>query len=323
MRPFRPLLPALLPAAVALFPLTAAAQDPPPPIKRQEFPLDRPPSAEGVPAAVPAPSAAGDPPPAEPALPSAVGMPSADAEGAPTPDAAAANALSAAMSGGGPDRAGGPSPRPGPSASVAMDWSLNCPRPHLRELLLAEAGAGGAMAALGIEREVLVLCAERQRLVEGLLTGERRLAELLPRSRLSIRSPVPLPPEPEPEPPVAEVPEPQPEPPAPDPEPAVADAAEPPPEPEPAVAEAADPAPPPLRDLLPPAEHGWFWLIGSGADLRAGLTDGAEVWFVRAGDEVPGLGTVSRIRGAPRPGVWLVGSADPLPHRPHPASGGR
>ena len=299
MRPFRPLLPALLPAAVALFPLTAAAQDAPPPIKRQFFPLD--------------------PPPAEPALPSAVGMPSADAEGAATPDAAAANALSAAMSGGGPDRAGGPSPRPGPSASVAMDWSLNCPRPHLRELLLAEAGAGGAMAALGIEREVLVLCAERQRLVEGLLTGERRLAELLPRSRLSIRSPVPLPPEPA----AAEVPEPQPAPPAPDPEPAVADAAEPPPEPEPAVAEAADPAPPPLRDLLPPAEHGWFWLIGSGADLRAGLTDGAEVWFVRAGDAVPGLGTVSRIRGAPRPGVWLVGAADPLPHRPHPASGGR
>ena len=209
MRPFRPLLPALLPAAVALFPLTAAAQDAPPPIKRQFFPLDRPPSAEGVPAAVPAPSAAGDPTPAEPALPSA------DAEGAATPDAAAANALSAAMSGGGPDRAGGPSPRPGPSASVAMDWSLNCPRPHLRELLLAEAGAGGAMAALGIEREVLVLCAERQRLVEGLLTGERRLAELLPRSRLSIRSPVPLPPEPEPEPAAAEVPEPQPAPPAP------------------------------------------------------------------------------------------------------------
>ena len=298
MRPFRPLLPALLLAGCSLFPSPAPAQDAPPPIKRQFFPLDRP--------------------PAEPPLPSA------DAEGAATPDAAAANALSAAMSGGGPDRADGPSPRPGPSASVATDWSLNCPRPHLRELLLAEAGAGGAMAALGIEREVLVLCAERQRLVEGLLTGERRLAELLPRSRLSIRSPVPLPPAPEPEPAVAEVPEPQPEPPAPEPEPAVADAAEPPPEPDPAVAEAADPAPPPLRDLLPPAaEHGWFWLIGSGGDLRAGLTDGAEVWFVRAGDEVPGLGTVSRIRGAPRPGVWLVGAADPLPHRPHPASGGR
>ena len=46
----RALLPALLPAAFALFPLTAQAQDAPPPIKRQELPLGPPPAAAGVPA---------------------------------------------------------------------------------------------------------------------------------------------------------------------------------------------------------------------------------------------------------------------------------
>ena len=50
----RPLLPAPVLAALTLFPPTAPAQDAPPPIKRQFFPLDRPPSAAGVPAAEPA-----------------------------------------------------------------------------------------------------------------------------------------------------------------------------------------------------------------------------------------------------------------------------
>ena len=54
----RPLLPAPVLAALTLFPPTAPAQDAPPPIKRQFFPLDRPPSAADVPAADPAPSPA-------------------------------------------------------------------------------------------------------------------------------------------------------------------------------------------------------------------------------------------------------------------------
>ena len=43
----------------------------------------------------------------------------------------------------------------------------------------------------------------------------------------------------------------------------------------------------------------WFTLAGSGGDLRAGVTDGTGVWFVRAGDGLPGGVWVTGDRGGP------------------------
>ena len=177
-----------------------------------------------------------------------------------------------------------------------------CPRALLRRLLAGAVGEAGALSALGIEREVLVLCRERREIVTGLYETEARLREL--------RAP-----EAAPEPPVSASP------------PAAAHA--------PAVpAVAAEPAAPsPLRaaldaaagtqaDAEPPAPaYGWFSIIGSAGALRAGVTDGSGVWFVREGDPLPGGATVAAIAGRP-PGVRVTGAdgggRELLPYRARP-----
>ncbi len=62
--------------------------------------------------------------------------------------------------------------------------------------------------------------------------------------------------------------------------------------------------PAPVRE--PPRDYGWFALMGSGADLRAAVTDGRNVWRVEAGDRLPG-GVVVRAVEARPPGVRVTG----------------
>lgn len=70
--------------------------------------------------------------------------------------------------------------------------------------------------------------------------------------------------------------------------------------------------PAPVRE---PRDYGWFAVMGSGADLRAAVTDGRNVWRVEAGDRLPG-GVVVRAVEARPPGVRVTGwRTDRLPYR--------
>ena len=68
------------------------------------------------------------------------------------------------------------------------------------------------------------------------------------------------------------------------------------------------PAEAPVESEPSPPRYGWFSIIGTAGALRAGVTDGSGVWFVREGDALPGGGTVAAITGRP-PGVRLSGIA--------------
>ena len=185
-----------------------------------------------------------------------------------------------------------------------------CPRALLRRLLAGAAGEADALSALGIEREILTLCRERQEIVAGLFDTEARLGEL----REAVRSP-------EPEAPV----------PAPSAAPArAADtrAGDTRAGGTPAVATAA---PSPLRAALGGAaekrneagprdgdpraaeprapRYAWFSIIGTAGALRAGVTDGSGVWFVREGDPLPGGATIAAIAGRP-PAVRVRGAGE-------------
>ncbi len=171
-----------------------------------------------------------------------------------------------------------------------------CPRGLLRRLLAGAAGEADALSALGIEREILTLCRERQEVLTGLFEAEAALREL--------RTPA-APPEPA----------------------AEKAAAAPPPLAREAVPATRTRAPSPLRAALAAAEkadetdtgagephpprYAWFSIIGSAGALRAGVTDGSEVWFVREGDALPGGARIAAISGRP-PGVRVTGSGEKL-----------
>ena len=183
-----------------------------------------------------------------------------------------------------------------------------CPRALLRRLLAGAAGEADALSALAIEREILTLCRERQEIVTALFETEARLRELREATGA-----------PEPEPPVSaagSAPAPGAEPPREAPAVLIA-------EPSPlraALAAAAD------KEALPSPRYAWFSIIGTEGALRAGVTDGAQLWFVREGDSLPGAGTVAAIAGRP-PGVRVTGAGEdgsdtaPLPYRSRPGGG--
>lgn len=80
-----------------------------------------------------------------------------------------------------------------------------------------------------------------------------------------------------------------------------------------AAAGAAPRAPAPVRE--PPRDYGWFAVMGSGDDLRAAVTDGKNVWRVEAGDRLPGGVRVVAVEARP-PGVRVRGwTSDRLPYR--------
>ena len=192
-----------------------------------------------------------------------------------------------------------------------------CPRALLRRLLAGAAGEADALSALGIEREILALCRERQEILAGLFETEARLSELREAGR---------------------APEPQ--------TPVTAASAAPAPEANTPVVETA--ARSPLRAALGGAaeqakeadtragepqgnslarapRYAWFSIIGTAGALRAGVTDGADVWFVREGDPLPGGATIAAIAGRP-PGVRVTGAGESgeaalLPFRARPGGG--
>lgn len=68
----------------------------------------------------------------------------------------------------------------------------------------------------------------------------------------------------------------------------------------------------------PPQDYGWFSILGTSGDLRAGITDGTDTWWVREGATLPGEVAVVAIHSRP-PGVRVSGAASHvLPWRPPP-----
>ncbi len=196
-----------------------------------------------------------------------------------------------------------------PAASAPVFAAEGCPRGLLKRLLAGAAGEADALSALAIELEILTLCRERQEIVTALFETEARLRELREATR-----------EPAPETlmnSLDAVPE---------------LAAEPVREPTVMRTMEASPllteltAPEGVAQEAPPSpRYGWFSIIGSAGALRAGVTDGMGVWFVREGDALPGAGTVAAIAGRP-PGMRVTGAgksgeAALLPYRARPGDG--
>ena len=181
----------------------------------------------------------------------------------------------------------------GPASAVLF----GCPRALLAALLAGAAETGDAVSALAIERETLALCRERQEIVTGIVKLEGELGALLEESRTKYAG-------------------------------AAATAAAAPTVKEPApvrvVSLIATPsgagATPSQKSSVPfPPSYSWFSIIGTAGDLRAGVTDGARVWFVREGDRLPGAVVIEGIEGSP-PGVRAGGAAEAaLPYQPRPA----
>ena len=78
-------------------------------------------------------------------------------------------------------------------------------------------------------------------------------------------------------------------------------------------------APPEIPESPPPPpDYGWFSILGTSGELRAGITDGHEIWWVREGSTLPGSVTIRRISSRP-PGVAVSGAdAGELPWRSAP-----
>ena len=192
----------------------------------------------------------------------------------------------------------GPFPKSGiPIPPMAASVIAGCPRDLLTRLLAGVANKEDALSALAIEQETLKLCHERQLIVTGIFETEAQLREL--------RAPV---------------------------EPAAANRSS-------AVAATVPSVMPqlnavprklPAPSTTPPKSakaasaaprYGWFSIVGMAGDLRAGVTDGRRVWFVREGDPLPGDVRVGRIAARP-PGVQIVGGDDSaLPYRARPGDG--
>ena len=194
-------------------------------------------------------------------------------------------------------------PPPGPSGPAAEGGArrravFGCPREVLTALLAGAAEPGGAVSALAVEREVLLLCRERQAVMAEIVRLEGELSAALEASK----------------PPSART----------------ADgsgdggsasrrvvlrlAA-----PEPA---GERPAPAPTAAAPKPPAYAWFSILGTPGRLRAGVSDGRRVWFVREGDRLPGAVRIERITARP-PGVRVKGAGrGALPYGARPAGEG-
>ena len=201
-----------------------------------------------------------------------------------------------------------PTPSQGPLAAVAVDPTagvagtpddrvvFGCPRALLSALLAGAAETGDAVSALAIERETLALCRERQEIVTGIVTLEGELGALLAESRgeTAARAHSAVAPIADESTHVRVVRHLSPSP------------------------DRAEPAEPAKADAPKPPAWSWFSIIGTAGYLRAGISDGARVWFVREGDRLPGAVTVERIATRP-PGVHVSGENEAgIPYRPRP-----
>lgn len=192
-----------------------------------------------------------------------------------------------------------PPPRPSGPASgggARRRAVFGCPRALLADLLAGAVEPGGVVSALAVEREVLALCRERQAVVAEIvrLEGELRAALDAPKPQNGRT--------------------------------ADADGETPPRRvvvrlaaPEPAGERAA----PAAKAAAPePPAYAWFSILGTPGRLRAGVSDGRRVWFVREGDRLPGAVLVQRITARP-PGVRVQGAGrGALPYGARPAGDG-
>ncbi len=235
-------------------------------------------------------------------LPAATGTQSAGATGAAeAAETGSANGggrsrLLRVLDGGEARTPDGPVPETGIPAQMAGSVIAGCPRDLLTRLLEGVAERRDMLSALAIEQEILKLCHERQLIVTGIFETEAQLralrapkvspAENRSQAAAAVPSVVPQLNTAGAKPPVS------------------ATTARKP-------ANAAPSAP----------SYGWFSIVGMTGDLRAGVTDGARVWFVREGDPLPGDVRVGRIAARP-PGVQIEGSdGHALPYRARPGDG--
>ena len=176
-----------------------------------------------------------------------------------------------------------------PRASSTHDAPEDgCPRDALRQMMSAAAEHDAVGDVASIELEVLRLCTRRQDLIVKIAEGEARLAELrgvasvetAPAPVAGMRAPVQALPPPAKAAAPADTRDETP--------PAL-----PPPRSAPARAVVGTPARPELR---------WTTVYGSAGDWKASVTDGAKVWYVRAGDTLPSGVEVVSVRVRP-PGV--------------------
>lgn len=174
-----------------------------------------------------------------------------------------------------------------------------CPRALLTALLASAVETDDTVSALGIEREILALCRERQEVVNGIVALEGELADLLAEARAGHAGAE----EARAKGPASETP-------------VVEEST-----PVRVVSRLTSPAAAsdaPTAEAEPTApSYAWFSIIGTAGDLRAGISDGTRVWFVREGDGLPGGVTVERISARP-PGVHVGGAGGALPYRPRP-----
>ena len=202
----------------------------------------------------------------------------------------------------GPDKEAGTPAEPAPNSGIPIPASAasviaGCPRDLLTRLLAGVAERRDALSALAIEHETLKLCHERQLIVTGIFETEAQLRAL--------RAPA--------------------EPAAANRSPAVT-ATVPSVIPQLNTVPAKLPAPSttaqkPAKAVPAAPRYGWFSVLGMAGDLRAGVTDGRQVWFVREGDPLPGDVRIGRIAARP-PGVQIKGAGDSaLPYRPRPGDG--
>lgn len=178
-------------------------------------------------------------------------------------------------------------------SATAQDggWGA-CPRDALTRMFEASAEYAEVADIAAIEREVLRLCNVRQGLINQIVEGEARLAELRGHgtptgSGTGAVVPVPLTRDMESAPakkaePVAAVVEEEPE----------AEEVSPA---EPIVVEVVQAVAPPLR---------WTSVYGSAGEWIAGVSDGEQEWFVRPGDALPSGEQVMEVRVHP-PGVTV------------------
>ena len=153
-----------------------------------------------------------------------------------------------------------------PVPVVAQEVLEECPREHLRAVYLQAVERHEVVDLAAVEVEVLKLCRERQELVSEIVQGEEELADLLAGrgSDGSARAGAPGS--------------------GPGGLPALL----------PALAGGESRGDPSLassntgRGERAGARYRWLIVYGSGSDLVAGVTDGVERWWVRAGDRLPG-----------------------------------
>ena len=200
------------------------------------------------------------------------------------------------------------SPEQGPLPMLGADANMSeCARDLLRTRLASTVAEDDILAAMALETELLTLCRERQELVFTLHQIEAELAALQHAAAETdegeaVAVVVPL-----------------------------LDQFVAPATPPVEIAGQALPLEEPPGDpaaVVPPAEEtpeedplpalAWFSILGVKGELRAGITDGQQVWWVTEGTELPGGVTVASITGKP-PEVIVAGEeATALPYQRRP-----